>query len=181
VVEGRVHSYEQLEKAWAQVPAPPRGRGSVAAIGVRKGGGAHASVSTAQLTVEGGVEGDRWAKGDDPKRHSQVTLMSTHVASLIAHVGKAGYESGDNFYVDLDLHEDHLPAGTRLRIGEALLEVTPEPHTGCKKFRARFGLDALRWINAKDNRPHRLRGLHAEVIEGGEVKVGDEIVVLGEG
>lgn len=172
-----MHTYEQLERAWADRPAPPRGRGKIIAIGLRRGDGVHEAVERATLSGEDGVVGDRWSSGSR-KRHSQVTVMSAHVASLIAHVGKAGFESGDNLYVDLDLGEDHLPVGARLRIGEAVLEVTPEPHTGCKKFRARFGLDALRWINAQDNRPQRLRGLHAEVISGGEVAVGDEIIVV---
>ena len=30
---------------------------------------------------------------------------------------------GDNFLVDLDLSEEALPVGARLRLGEALLEV----------------------------------------------------------
>lgn len=172
-----MHTYEELERAWASKPEAPRGRGVLRAIGLRKGDGVHEAVERATLSVEDGVIGDRWTSSGE--RHSQVTFMSATVASLIAHVGKAGYESGDNLYVDLDLSQSHLPTGARVRIGTAVLEVTPEPHTGCKKFRARFGLDALRWINAAPNRPQRLRGLHAEVIEGGEVSVGDEIVVLG--
>src|SRR5205807_6046230 len=72
---------------------------------------------------------------------------------------------GDTFQVDFELAEDALPVGTRLRIGSALLEVSPTPHTGCKKFRERFGLDALRWVN--DNRHLRLRGLNCRSVEPG--------------
>jgi MOSC domain-containing protein YiiM len=66
--------------------------------------------------------------------------------------------------------------GTRLRLGEALLEVSPAPHTGCKTFRERFGLDALKWVN--DNRDRRLRGMNCRVLEAGAVAVGDSVLVV---
>ena len=68
-----------------------------------------------------------------------------------------------------------LPPGTRLRVGTALIEITPEPHTGCKKFHARFGSAALRWINHRDHRDERLRGVYGRVIEAGVVATGDVI------
>ena len=63
-------------------------------------------------------------------------------------------------------------------MGQALLEVTPEPHNGCLKFRQRFGSDALRLTADKRYRDLRLRGIYAKVIEAGEVAVGDRIEVL---
>ena len=42
--------------------------------------------------------------------------------------------AGDQLYVDFDLSGENLPPGSRLAIGWAVLEVTDEPHTGCKKF-----------------------------------------------
>lgn len=173
-----MQTVEQLRQGWAAAPASPSGRGVVRAIGVRKGNGQHESAESAELTVEGGLLGDRWAAGEEPKRHSQLTLMNVNVANLIAHVGRAGYQSGDNFFVDLDLSDEALPVGARLRIGTALIEVTPEPHNGCAKFMARYGKDALRWISEKENRPLRLRGIHAEVIEPGRVAVGDAIELI---
>jgi MOSC domain-containing protein YiiM len=84
---------------------------------------------------------------------------------------------GDNVLVDIDLSEDALPIGTRLRLGQALLEVSPEPHTGCDRFSARFGAPALAWINHKARRARRLRGVNCRVVEAGQVALGDAVVV----
>jgi len=56
--------------------------------------------------------------------------------------------AGDQLYVDLDLSVEHLPPGARLSIGDAVLEVSEKPHTGCAKFSARFGVDALRLVGS---------------------------------
>jgi MOSC domain-containing protein YiiM len=124
------------------------------------------------VTVEGGLVGDRWARGRRDL-DAQITLMNVRVAELI---GGPLDLPGDNFQVDLDLSEEALPVGTRLRLGEALLEVSPAPHTGCKKFRERFGLDALTWVN--DHRDRRLRGMNCRVLEAGTVAVGDPVAVV---
>ena len=81
--------------------------------------------------------------------------------------------AGDQLFVDLDLSEANLPAGTRLTIGEAVIEVTPEPHTGCSKFVARFGVDAMKFVNGSIGRPLRLRGLNARVVKAGRIRKGD--------
>jgi MOSC domain-containing protein YiiM len=101
--------------------------------------------------------------------------MNVRVAELVAD-GRAPLDSpGDNFLVDLELSEEALPAGTYLRLGSALLELTVLPHTGCKKFRERFGLEALKWVNA--HRDLRLRGANCRVVESGSVAVGDPVEV----
>ncbi len=135
----------------------------------------HETPERAEVTPEDGLVGDRWASG---KRDldAQITLMNVRVAELVAQNGTPAHMAGDNFLVDLDLAEDALPVGTRLRLGEALLEVSPAPHTGCKKFRERFGLDALAWVN--DHRDRRLRGMNCRVVEAGAVAVGDSVSVL---
>lgn len=171
-------SFEELTEQWNDGPRPPRDQGEVKVICLRKGDGVHESVETGELSVEAGLVGDRWSSGEQPERHSQLTLISARVSELIAHPALAGYESGDNFVVDLDLSEENLSPGTRLRLGEALVEITPEPHTGCAKFAARFGPPALKFVNYKPTRPQRLRGVHAEVIEPGSVRVGDVVRVL---
>jgi hypothetical protein len=163
---------EDFEARWAAVEPALRGTGTVRLICVRVGDGVHETPDRVEVTVENGVAGDRWASGNR-ERDAQVTLMNVRVAELI---GGPLDLAGDNFQVDLDLSEEALPVGTRLRIGSVLLEVSPVPHTGCKKFCERFGLDALTWVN--DNRDRRLRGMNCRVLEAGTVAVGDTVAVL---
>jgi MOSC domain-containing protein YiiM len=72
---------------------------------------------------------------------------------------------------------EHLPPGARLSIGDAVLEVSDKPHTGCAKFSARFGVDVLRLVGSPEGRALRLRGMNTRVVTGGAVRVGDEIRV----
>ena len=83
--------------------------------------------------------------------------------------------AGDQLYVDLDLRADTLPAGSRLAIGDAVIEISAKPHTGCEKFAARFGIDALAWISTPVGKAHRMRGLNTRIVRGGEIAVGDVI------
>lgn len=174
-----MRSFDELERMWSEQPAPPVGRGTVRVICLRLPGGGHDAPARAALSPDGGVHGDRWAADADRVVDYQVTLMMDKVRALIASPDQPADIAGDNFLVELDLGEDALPVGARIRLGTALLEVTPEPHTGCKTFSARFGQDALRWVNWKDHRARRLRGVNCKVIEAGEVAVGDAVEVVG--
>ena len=80
-------------------------------------------------------------------------------------------------FSDLDLSEASLPAGTRLSLGTATIEVTDQPHRGCAQFSARFGVDALRFVNGPAGRELRLRGINAKVVVPGRVRRGDPITV----
>ena len=85
---------------------------------------------------------------------------------------------GDNLFLDLDLSTENLPPGSRVRVGKAILQVTPVPHNGCRKFRGRFGDNALRFVSKKELRHRNLRGIYMRVLEGGEVSPGDRVEVL---
>jgi MOSC domain-containing protein YiiM len=81
-------------------------------------------------------------------------------------------------FVDLDLSADNLPPGSRLRVGTAVVEVSAEPHTGCRKFVDRFGLEAMKFVNSPQGRRLNLRGINARVVVGGVVRPGDAIIKL---
>ena len=54
-----------------------------------------------------------------------------------------------------------------------MIEVTPQPHAGCKKFVARFGLDAMKFVNSAIGRELHLRGINAKVVKPGVIRLGD--------
>jgi hypothetical protein len=169
---------EQLESQWKVAQARPP-TGTIEALVVRRGNGIHAIVPAADLTPIGGFAGDRWAREPDRTLDAQISLMDSRVLEVLVGGDRTRFDvPGDNLIVDLDLSEGALPTGTRLQLGSATIEVTPEPHTGCKKFHARLGGDALRWVNAHENRALRLRGIYARVLTPGSIAVGDRISLL---
>lgn len=169
----------ELEAALPEILAAPRGRGTLERIIRRPTDGEREVLEEAQLDIAVGLVGDRWCIGTPekpPHPGKQITIMSSRVASLLAGGGDWA-PAGDQLFVDLDLTEEHLPAGTRLQVGGAVLEVTADPHTGCKKFAERFGVDAVAWTKAPERAHLRLRGLHARVIVPGTIRRGDKITV----
>jgi MOSC domain-containing protein YiiM len=114
-----------------------------------------------------------------PRRdaEAQLAVMQRDVAELIAN-GQPLSVFGDNLFVELDLSTANLPPGSRLRVGAALVVVTPKPHNGCVKFRVRFGQEALRFVHATPTRGQNLRGIYWRVVESGAVAVGDQIDVV---
>ncbi|MBK6751135.1 MAG: MOSC domain-containing protein [Acidobacteria bacterium] len=132
------------------------------------------------LDLERGLIGDNWlsrgsSRTQDGKGHPdmQLNLMNFRYAMLIADSRERVPLAGDQLFVDLDLSEENVPPGTRISIGEAIIEVTTIPHLGCKKFVERFGLEAMKIANSEFGRKHHLRGINAKVIESGSVSTGD--------
>jgi MOSC domain-containing protein YiiM len=119
-----------------------------------------------------------WHRRGTPNPDAQLTLMNVRAAEAIAGSAEQRPLAGDQLYVDLDLSIDNLPAGTQLAVGDAVVEVTPEPHTGCAKFSARFGTEALKFVNKSPGRELRLRGVNARVVTPGTVRAGDTISKL---
>jgi MOSC domain-containing protein YiiM len=168
--------FAELQARWQASAARPA-TGTVRMLVVRRGGGEHALPGRIRLDPASGIDGDRWAQGKEPDVADQVSLMDARVVEALA--GPAGlHVPGDNVIVDLDLGEQALPFGSRLRLGSAVIELSGKLHAGCSKFRGRLGDQALRWVNAKDNRSFRLRGVYARILEAGELAVGDVIVAL---
>jgi MOSC domain-containing protein YiiM len=175
-----VRSFAELESAWQALDKSPRQQGRVSLIVLRHPDRSHQTPSAVEITPDGGLRGDRWSLAQSPDPGLQVTLMNVRVAELVS-AGRWPLDAaGDNLLVDFDLSQEWLPTGARLAIGTACLEVTPHPHSGCKKFAAKFGQDALRWVNWKDFRPRRLRGLNCRVVTAGRVAVGDPVRRLDE-
>lgn len=153
--------------------------GTLELIVVRPSEGERETPDTAEVTVEDGLVGDRWEpylEADGSLgREAQLTIASTHLLGLIAEPERWPL-AGDNLVVDMGLDAETLPAGSRLAIGDALIvQISELPHTGCAKFSARFGSDALKFINSPEGRALRLRGVNAKVIVPGTISTGDVV------
>lgn len=134
------------------------------------------------LDLERGLVGDNWAaRGSsstpDGSAHpdAQITVMNARAAALVAGSADHGGLAGDQLYIDLDLSADQLPAGSCLQIGEAVIEITAKPHRGCAKFAARFGNEALRFVNTGAGLVLNLRGRNARVVRPGAIRAGDAV------
>ncbi len=171
---------EQLEEGLNQIFQSPKDEGQLALIVCRPKVDQRQILLSAELDVEEGLVGDNWrARGcsatEDGSAHPemQLNIMNARVADLVAQSRERWSLAGDQLYVDLDLSDENLPAGTRLAIGEAIVEVTAEPHTGCKKFVERFGLDAMKFVNSGLGKQINLRGINAKVVQAGQISTGD--------
>ncbi len=127
-----------------------------------------------------GLVGDNWlARGSrstaDGSAHPemQINIMNARVIALVAQDPQRWALAGDQLYLDMDLSPENLPPGTRLSIGSAVIEVTAPPHTGCKKFVARFGRDAMLFVNSGIGKQLNLRGINAKVIQAGTIRTND--------
>ena len=173
------HEGRLFEGCLDEVRAAPADGGLLELIVRRPASGEREIVDEARLDADGGLVGDRWALRDVERTPvylaAQLTVMSVRVLAAIEPDRSRWPLAGDQLYVDMDLGVENLPAGTRLAVGSAVLEVSETPHTGCAKFSARFGSDALRWINSPDGRDARLRGLNARIVRSGTVRVGDRV------
>ena len=169
-----------LEAALDAIRAAPRDEGVVELIVRRPAVDEREVVEEAELDVDEGLIGDSWsARGRSGGRpanlDAQLTLTGVRAVAFAAGTRDRWALAGDQLVVDLDLSGENLPPGTRLAVGGAVIEVTPEPHTGCKKFAARFGLETLQAFNSPEGRALNLRGINTRVVQGGKVRVGDPV------
>lgn len=160
-----------------RLPASPRDTGRVERIVVRTGPGQRATPDSALFSVERGLEGDSWLADGHARPGNQVSLINVRLLRLIAGGEERMALSGDNLQVDLDLCEENLPVGSLLTIGEAVLEVTPDPHRPCRRFVERFGALNTKRIARGNRIGLRSRGVLARVVQAGLVRTGAAIHV----
>ncbi len=171
---------EELEAGLDEIRRAPKDEGVLELIVRRPQVEEREILEEAELHLQGGLVGDNWTKrpssktaDGSPHPDMQINVMNARVAALVAQDKSRWHLAGDQLYLDMDLSADNLPPGTQLAIGSAVIEVTPPPHTGCQKFVARFGLDAMKFVNSSVGRELRLRGINAKVAQPGMIRVGD--------
>jgi hypothetical protein len=173
-------SRARLAAGLDHIRASPSDFGRVVLLVRRPATGTREVPAEAVLDRVHGLAGDNWL--DRGSRHTpdgaadplkQITVMNARVAELVAGGKDRMPLAGDQVYLDLDLSVDNLPAGSMLAVGRAVLEVTEAPHPGCAKFVARFGAEAMRFVNSRIGRQLRLRGMNCRVLVSGTVRLGD--------
>jgi MOSC domain-containing protein YiiM len=174
-----------LEQSLDHIREAPADGGTVELIARRPAEDEREVLTEARLNTHDGLEGDTWrARGSrhtadgGPNPEAQLTLMNARAAAAIAGERERWALAGDQIYVDFDISRNNLPPGSRIQIGSAVIEFSEAPHTGCAKFSARFGNDALRFVNSPIGRELRLRGANCRVVVGGTVHAGDAIKKL---
>lgn len=179
-------SMAELESTLDHFLAAPADAGTVELVARRPAIDQREILAEGELTAEVGLVGDTWidrgsrrTPDGSPHPDTQLTVMSARVVSYLAGDPDRRTLAGDQLYLDLDLTEENLPAGTRLALGTAVIEVTEKAHTACKKFANRFGLEALQFVNAPHRRGLRLRGLNAKVVTPGVLRPGDTVTKVG--
>jgi GNAT superfamily N-acetyltransferase len=179
---------DELAAFLPALDASPRDVGTLRAVVRRPAPGQRQVLEVGHLDVADGLVGDTWKergsrRTPDGSAHPdmQLNLMNHRLIEFLARDPGREALAGDQMFVDLDLSHDNLPAWSELHIGGpggAVIVVTDQPHNGCGKFIARFGKDAMTFINAPEGKPRRLRGLCAKVVRPGPVRPGDAVVVV---
>jgi len=174
-----------LDAALAHLRAAPKDVGTLELIVRRPQVDAREILHEARLEPDEGLVGDNWRERgsrhtEDGSAHPlmQLNVTSARMSALLAPDTEERARAGDQLHVDLDLSLTNLPPGTRLALGDAVIEVTERPHNGCAKYRRRFGDDALRFVNSPRGKELRLRGLNARVLRAGTVRTGDAVTRL---
>ncbi len=166
----------------AHVLDAPSEKGELRLIVRRPGVDERETIDEGALDADSGLVGDNWGSRGDPFSEdggpnvaAQLTLMNARAVDLIAGSVDRWPLAGDQLYVDFDLSKTNLPAGTLVAIGDAVVEISAKPHTGCGKFVRRYGLAAQRWVNSEVGLMNRLRGVNTRVVKAGAIRVGDRI------
>ncbi len=172
----------EIEAGLDRVRRSPVAHGTLELIVQRPDFDTRVVIDEGQLNVEEGLVGDSWinrpsnrSADGGPHPDMQLAIMNSRFLALLAGSGDGMAQAGDQLIVDLDLSDANLPPGSRLGIGDAVIEITDQPHTGCAKFRARYGIDAVRVVNSELGTMLRLRGVFARVVEPGVIRRGDSI------
>ena len=176
---------EELEAGLDEIRQSPKDEGIVELIVRRPQVGEREILKEAELHLAHGLVGDNWSvrgssRTADGSAHPdmQLNVMNARAIALIAQHKERWSLAGDQLFIDLDLSPDNIPPGTRLELGSAVIEVTNQPHTGCKKFVERFGVDALKFVSSPVGKELNLRGINARVVQPGVIKVGCKVIKI---
>jgi len=175
-------SVAELNAGMDHIRQSPKNNGVLKMIVRRPGIDKREVVDEGELNTVEGLAGDTWKARESGhtsdgavNTDNQITIMNARTIALLAQDEEHWSLAGDQLYIDMDLSTDNLPPGTRLALGSAVIEVSAAPHTGCKKFSSRFGVEAMKFVNSPEGKQLHLRGINAKVIQAGAIRVGDVV------
>jgi hypothetical protein len=175
-------SMTELEAGMETIRQSPRDHGILRMIVRRPGIDEREAIEHGELDLSEGLVGDSWrTRGSShtvdgsANVDAQITVMNARAIELLAQEPERWSLAGDQLYIDIDLSDDNLPPGSRLAIGSAIIEVSATPHTGCKKFSARFGAEAMKFVSSPEGKRLHLRGINTRVVQAGVIRVGDVV------
>ena len=176
---------EELESGLDEIRRAPKDKGILKLIVRRPGFEQRETLDEGTLDLVNGLVGDNWSKRGSRStpdgaadREMQLNIMNSRVIALVAQQPERWSLAGDQLYIDMDLSTENLPPGAKLSLGSAIIEVTPPPHTGCRKFVERFGLEAMKFVNSGVGKQLNLRGINAKIVRSGTICVGDVLEKL---
>jgi hypothetical protein len=175
-------SMTELEAGMDHIRQSPKNEGILKMIVRRPNVDEREALYEGELSTTEGLVGDTWkSRGSShtadgsPSVNAQITIMNARAIALLAQDEEHWSLAGDQLYIDMDLSDDNIPPGTQLTIGSAIVEVSAQPHSGCKKFSSRFGVEAMKFVNSPEGKQLHLRGINTKVIQAGMIRVGDII------
>ena len=175
-------SMTELEAGKDHIRQSPKDNGTLMMIVRRPNVDEREVLNEGELSPAEGLVGDTWKareSGHTPDGsadiNTQITIMNARTIALLAQEKERWPLAGDQLFIDMDLSTDNLQPGTRLALGSAVIEVSAVPHTGCKKFSSRFGVEAMKFVNSPEGKQLHLRGINAKVLRAGRIRVGDVV------
>src|SRR5690606_20157221 len=115
-------TFAELDQRLAAHVAAHPAVGRVAQVCVRPDLDQRYFPEAVELSPERGAHGDRWERrtwrhlpDGRPDPRVQVALMDARVLAFLQELTRCVHHPGDTLLAELDLAEEQLPAGTRLR------------------------------------------------------------------
>jgi hypothetical protein len=178
----------ELEAGMDYIRQSPKDHGILKMIVRRPADDEREVIERGDLDLLKGLIGDNWkqrgskhSEDGSANPEAQITVMNARTIELLAQEEERWPLAGDQLYIDMELSDDNLPPGTRLGLGSAIIEVSAVPHTGCKKFSARFGVDAMKFVNSSEGKRLHLRGINTKIVRPGVIQVGDVVKKISDG
>ncbi|MFT3781378.1 MAG: hypothetical protein QM790_05120 [Nibricoccus sp.] len=175
-------TFDELNRRYAAIPALPKNDARVEALCVRPDLGAREIREEIDFDPVHGAIGDRWERktwmylpDGKPDPRVQIAICNAQVIAMLQELTETNHHPGDTLFTNLDLSHANLPRGSKLQVGNAIIEISDVENDACMKFAKHHGSVVLDWIRLPQNRPLRLRGAFAKVSVGGKVRIGDVI------